>query len=493
MRPDPMPTGAPGNGAAHETLASHARSRGPRRGGAREWRFPSRPGAAHSQALVPLLLSAFLALLPGCRKTESPSQTLASAAGSSRVATAVPGAASPVVLDPCAVALAPGSAGVAPDPEVASLQDQARGAADPLPALERLGWAYVQKARLTYDPGFYDLAEQAALCIESTHPDAPQALLLRGHVLHNLHRFKEGEPLARRLVALRGEAFDWGLLGDLLMEQGKLDEAVPAYQKMVDSKPGLQAYSRAAHVRWLKGDLPGAIDLMRMAAQAGSPHTGEPVAWAYSRLALYQLQAGNEPEARAACEAALAIVPDYAPALLARGHLLLARGRASEALAPLRQAASENPLPEYQWALAEALRMSGDTTQAASVEQRLMERGAVEDPRTFALFLATRGLEPETALRLAREELQRRADVLTQDALAWSLAAAGQPREAREPMRRALAEGTQDARLFYHAGVIAGMVGDRIEARRWLSKAAAIRQMLLPAERAQLDRQLASL
>ena len=69
-------------------------------------------------------------------------------------------------------------------------------------------------------------------------------MLLRGHVLQNLHRFKEAEPLARELVARRGSPFDHGLLGDLLMEQGKLDAAIQSYQAMVDLKPDPQAYAR---------------------------------------------------------------------------------------------------------------------------------------------------------------------------------------------------------------------------------------------------------
>src|SRR4029077_4652122 len=115
--------------------------------------------------------------------------------------------------------------------------------------------------RESFDPGYYKLAEQCALCLESRQAHATEALLLRGHVLQNLHRFKEAEPLARELVARRGLSFDYGLLGDVLMEQGQLNEAVEAYQKMVDEKPDMQAYARIGHLRWLKGDLEGAVEV----------------------------------------------------------------------------------------------------------------------------------------------------------------------------------------------------------------------------------------
>jgi len=54
-------------------------------------------------------------------------------------------------------------------------------------------------------------------------------------------------------------------------------------------------------------------------------------------------------------------------------------------------------------------------------------------------------------------------------------------------MNQALSEGTADARLYLHAGVIAALNNDNKQARRWLEEATAIKQMLLPSERAQLD------
>jgi tetratricopeptide (TPR) repeat protein len=359
--------------------------------------------------------------------------------------------------------------------------------------LEQLGWAYVQKARISYDPGFYKLAEQCAICIDSQHPDSPEARLLRGHVLHSLHRFKEAESIARRLSETRAAPFDFGLLGDALMEQGRLNEAVEAYQKMIDLKPGPQAYTRVAHIRWLKGDLEGAIEMMRKASATMSRRDDESAAWAYTRLALYELQAGSPGNAERACEAALRLRDNYAPALLARSRLLLAQNRNNEAAELMQHAASVNPLPEYKWILAEALRAAGRSDDARAVEEGLKRSGATEDPRTFALFLANRGEQPDTALKLIADELRARSDVFTLDALAWALATAGKANEAETSMKQALAEGTKDARLYYHAGSIASMNGQKLEARIMLNRAARMKQMLLPSERERLSRTLAAL
>jgi tetratricopeptide (TPR) repeat protein len=171
-------------------------------------------------------------------------------------------AGEPYTIDPCSLVLAPHSGDKLVDREIGRLQGEVHSAAEPSRALERLGWMFIAKARASFDSGFYKLAEQCALCLDTRQPESCEALLLRGHALHNLNRFREAEPLARELVAKRGLAFDLGLLGDILMERGRLNEAAEAYQKMIDLKPDLHSYARGAHLRWLKGNLSRALELI---------------------------------------------------------------------------------------------------------------------------------------------------------------------------------------------------------------------------------------
>ena len=391
--------------------------------------------------------------------------------------------AGPLASRACQVALAPGPERGDLDRKITELQTRIRNEhRDSRRALEQLGHHLVARARLTNDSGDYNLAVSTAECLESRYPGELAALLVRGHALHQLHRFREAEAMARILVAKREFVLDYGLLGDVLMEQGRLAEAADAYQKMIDIKPFYQSYTRAAHIRWLKGDLAGAIDLIRTAIRAASPRDPESVAWAYTRLATYELQRGGLAPAQEASDSALAYQTEYAPALLTRGRVLLALGRPSDAVKDLRRAAAANPLPEYQWILADALRLMGRESEAQSVENDLRSRGAVTDPRTLALFLATRGESAETALALTERELLQRADIFTHDARAWALAAAGHIDEAHATMTRALAENTHDARLFLHAGLIAASAGRPAEARTWLAKADELRSALLPSE-----------
>ena len=49
-------------------------------------------------------------------------------------------------------------------------------------------------------------------------------------------------------------------------------------------------------------------------------------------------------------------------------------------------------------------------------------------------------------------------------------------------MARALAEGTEDGRLFFHAAVIAAADGRPADAARWARQAHRLRFTLLPSE-----------
>jgi tetratricopeptide (TPR) repeat protein len=398
-----------------------------------------------------------------------------------------------MTADPLKIVLTPLGGDTQADTQIADLQRRIAEAPEKNMLLERLGWTFVAKARVSSDPGFYTLAEQAAKAIIATAPDDAAAALLLGHTHHAMHRFADAEAIARKLNSQREFVFDYALLGDALMEQGKLEEAVVAYQKMVDLKPSLQTYSRVAHMRWLKGDLAGAIEASRRAVAAGSPRDAEPLAWASARLAFYQLQEGDVSSAVRNTDHALEILPGYAPAALVRGRLLLAQGNAEEAVVPLRGAADASPLPENLWALADALRATGNIPEAEAVEAQLSTTGATTDPRTYSLFLASRGQDPALALRLAAAELESRQDVFTYDALAWAQLASGDVAQARENIQRALAEGTRDGRLYYHAGAIAMAAGVNAEALEFLDQARRLERMLLPSERQALDRHLTAL
>ena len=381
---------------------------------------------------------------------------------------------------------APHGGGAREDADIRAAQARTSASGAKAADFESLGWTFIAKARRTLDAGYYKLAEKTADVWDAQFGASPESRLLRGHVLHNVHCFREAETVARLLVIDRGRPEDLALLSDALMEQGKLAEAVDMLQRMVNLKPGVESYSRIAQLRWLKGDLAGATAAMEMAMRAVTPRDDAAAAWTLTRLSGFYLAAGRTDAALNAAEAAAQRVADFPPALLARGRVLLALGKIEAALDPLARAAALNPLPEYQWWLADAQRAAGRADAAAKTEAALRASGEGSDPRTFALFLATRRENLPTALRLAREERETRADVFTHDALAWAYAANGDFTAADTAMRAALAERTPDARLLWHAGEIALRRGARDEAEEFFRRARPLAATLSPSEHSRL-------
>jgi len=77
-------------------------------------------------------------------------------------------------------------------------------------------------------------------------------------------------------------------------------------------------------------------------------------------------------------------------------------------------------------------------------------------------------------LKLALAELKTRKDVFGYDAAAWAEYKNGDYKAAQTYIVEAMALGTQDARLYYHAGMIAFALGNKSEARQLLQEALTI-------------------
>jgi tetratricopeptide (TPR) repeat protein len=390
---------------------------------------------------------------------------------------------------PLRIALSPQAGTAAVDEAIRQMQAKVRDHAD-VARLERLAALFVGKARCSGDPGFYKQAEACADAMPAENGGTHAAALLRGHVRHALHDFPAAERIARELASERGLFLDHGLLGDVLLDLGRLDEARASYQRMMDLRPGLQSYARAAQLRWLAGDLAASRELLELASGAGSRRDPESMAWVCCRRATLELQANDAATAARFADEALALVPDYPAARLARGRAALALGDAKRALPELASACASYPLPEHLWAHADALRLADTEAEAAKVEAQLQRCGATEDPRTFALWLATTGRDPARALQLAEAELRLRQDPLTLDVVALARLRCGDVAGAEAAMRQALACGLQDARLFVHAALIADAAGDREGAMRHRAAANARAAALLPSERHVLQAQV---
>lgn len=344
-------------------------------------------------------------------------------------------------------------------------QAQARARREPFKAESwvALGHEWVRDARETPRPGFYMNANNSAEAALAIEPGNRAALGLQSLVLLNDHRFEEARRIGQQMVVGNPQdPLGWGILSDAFLELGQIEEANRAAQRMMDLKPNLPSYSRASYLLWLRGDVHGAKESARLAVDSGTnPRDPEPRAWQIVQTAMIFWHEGDYPGAEAGFELALKELPGYPPALAGLGRTALSAGNPKRAEELLERAWQASPLIETAWLLGDAREAAGDEKGARESYDRVVRDGSTLDPRTLALFLATKNRDAEQAVQLAAAELNARKDIYTEDTYAWALFRAGRADEARAAIDRATRLGTRDARLFFHAGAIRLATGDR--------------------------------
>ncbi|APR82933.1 Hypothetical protein A7982_08282 [Minicystis rosea] len=367
--------------------------------------------------------------------------------------------------------------GTAPiDRDIQRLQKQLETRSEIADTWILLGRAWIRKARESSDPGFYLNANACADIARDLAPANRAATNLTGLVLLNQHRFDDARDLAEQILSkMPDDPMALGTLSDALLETGRYAEATKITQRMQDLKPNLPSYLRAAHLEWLRGDTKSAIETMHHAIDAGrDPKDPEPRCWALVEAAMIFWHQGDYPGADAGFQMALKECSDYPPALVGRGRVSMASGDYAKAAELFHQAYKTSPLPETAWLLGDARSAAGDTKAADEAYALVIKGGKASDPRTLALFYATKDRDHDEAVRLAQTEQKIRDDIYTADALAWSLYRAGKIAEAKASADKATSLGTKDARLLYHAGAIRIAAGDKAAGEKLVKEALAL-------------------
>ena len=353
-------------------------------------------------------------------------------------------------------------------------------------ALTLLGLAQAQRARETGDPAFLVRSEAAlgrALRIE---PENHVALTGLASLAAARHRFHDAVRIAERAVSESpSSAAPYGILGDALVELGRYEAAFAAFDRMARLKPSLASYARVSYARELLGDRAGALEAMRLAAEAGSS-VPEHAAWTLVQLGNLQFDAGRLGTSASRYRQALARLPGYVYAEAGLARVAAARGQVDEAARRYRDVLDRVPLPEFAVGLSDTLRGAGRTAEAREAEklvavlQRLLQANGVRTELETALFDLNRDVQVEEALDRAREAFRRAPSVKAEDALGWALFKNGRCREARAHSARALRLGTRDALMRFHRGMIERCLGNDVAARRELAAALAINPWFSP-------------
>ncbi len=368
-------------------------------------------------------------------------------------------------------------------------------------AAVNLSGLYLARAGLTASADDYDRALAAVDQALETDASVLGARIMRARVLFGSHDFNGAASAATELLsddAARPAAL--AILGDARLELGDYPGAAEAYGDIPGpATPPLLA--RQARLASLTGSLD---DARAIAADASAMAAAEPSTTAADRSFYHLLagalayQAGDLDDSVTAYRAALEALPGSPQALAGLGRALAARGDHEEAIASLEEAVAIRPEPESLALLGDVLAAAGRTAEAETRHDQVrgiaaIGRSAGSPNRAIVLFLADRGEELDEAVALAEAELAVRTDVYGWDAYAWALYAAGRHAEADAAMAEARAQGTEDALLDYHAGMIAAAMSRTEEATTLLHAALEPRPALGPMQAARARDALAAL
>ncbi|HTE54290.1 MAG TPA: tetratricopeptide repeat protein [Kofleriaceae bacterium] len=376
--------------------------------------------------------------------------------------------------------------------EIQRAQQALRSAPGQAGDYARLAQAFLQRERETADSTLAAYAEDAIIAAEARDPRDPDVRIASILRQHSQHRFAEARDAARALIAAAPErSIGFLLLGDALLELGDYGPATDAYQQAIDLLPDLRSYSRGAYIRWLHGDVDGALQLMEAALEAAGPDAREPSAWVYVEIGDMLRRRGKYRAAGNAAERALALVPGYLPARALRARVHGHLDQRDDAIAELGQVVARRPTAELLLALADLLDQAGRMPEAAARVAEA-EKLASHDPMPLALYLARHRESPDRALALAAQAVGQRPSIFAIDAQALALARLGRVAEAREAMTRALRLDTPSADLHLHRAVVELAAGDRRAAGAELARARAIEPDADPVLVAELERDLAT-
>jgi tetratricopeptide (TPR) repeat protein len=347
-------------------------------------------------------------------------------------------------------------------------------------SLVLLGLAYQQRARETGDASFYPRSGAALTRAARLEPRNALAATGLAALAASRHRFEDARGLAERARRLAPRtAGPLGVLGDSLIELGRYPQAFATFDRMVELKPNLASYSRVSYARELLGDRRGAIAAMRLAVEAGTG-TVEPLAWTLVQLGNLYFDSGRLAPAARSYRQALAVFPGYVHAEAGLARVAAARGRYGEAIRLYRGAVERLPLPQYEGALGDVLRIAGREADArvafgaVHAIERLLAANGVRTELETALFDLDHDLDVRGALSRARLAYRERKSIEAEDVLAWALYRNDRCGEARAHSIRALRLGTRDALKFFHRGMVERCLGNAPAARSFLFRALRI-------------------
>ena len=364
------------------------------------------------------------------------------------------------------------------------LEERVKRDPEDFSALNKLAGSYLQRARENGSADYIELAARAARRSLDSVPEARNTggLAALAGAEFASHEFAAARDHALELTRLDpGKSYPFGMLGDAQLELGDYDEAARAFRQM-ERAGGIShgSETRRSRLAFLNGDPAAATrhltNALALVLDLPVPPR-ETVAWYRWQLGELAFAAGDYSTAERHYNDALVTFPDYFRAVAGLGRVRAANGDIAGAIEHYETVVNRLPDPVFVATLGDFYKLAGREQDANKQYQTVeaiarldLKRGALYN-RQLALFYADHDMKPEEAYESALKEYETRRDIYGADALGWTAFKSGRIKEAQAAIKEALRLGTQDARLLYHAGLIARAAGDESAARNYLQQA----------------------
>jgi len=350
-------------------------------------------------------------------------------------------------------------------------------------SLTHLAESHIRKGRETGDVSEYQKAEAILRNSLKINASYEPTLAYLSAALFVQHDFSGALELANRVYNADPRALQaLATIGDAQLELGHYAEAEVAYEKLGEKSPSAPVYTRLARLVWLHGKPTEALNWMQQAVEDSDEMglSGENSAWYHFQLGELYFNTGQLEQADTQYAAALKAFDNYYLALAGLGKVRAAEGKYDQAIEYYQRAVNIVPQPDFLAALGDLYMMTGQPGQAEIQYETVEYIGTLAAlneqiyNRQLANFYSDHNMKVEEALELALAELESRKDIYGYDAAAWAHYKNENYEEAQAFMEQALALGTRDANLYYHAGMIALALDDKAQARTYLDEALAI-------------------
>ena len=364
------------------------------------------------------------------------------------------------------------------------LNNQLRTKPDDNKSRLALAELFIREGRITGDHIYYDVAAMKQVNeVLKNDPKNFEALLYKSLLLLSQHHFANGLKVAEDAQKINPHnAFVHGILVDGNVEMGNYEAAVENSDKMVSIRPDIRSYSRISYLREIHGDLPGAIEAMKMAVQAGLPGD-ESTEWARVQLGKLYEYAGDMKNAEVQYIIALEQRQDYAYALAGLARVASSSADYKKAIQLYERADSMMNDYAFKEELIELYETSGDKAKSKELSKIVIDGmsndaksgetdeniGHYADRELAYAYVADGNFDK--ALDHALLEYNRRPDNIdVNEVLAWVHYKKKDYGKALSYIKVALRTNSANPVLLSRAGLIYLANGDKVSALSYLQK-----------------------